>query len=252
MSVDTIGRLRGFVDSEKIIKYLQTHYDKNAKGEIDRKIYEKINDLENMSYSINTGSQDNDNWYVDSGVIEFNDGEEDRAIFYSYSNINFFENLKYYRKLNLEDMCLAETTTIMLGCYGNSVEIIKNMLNYFNGGWLDEDDCDDISFEYIKPLQIKLGGIYSVKNTAMFYGTHFIVIDTNDRYRCMDIDIDESSNQSVTKHILNLLHNYTFYNDDFWIVDNEEDILNISNGYLGLISIPLVKELNDAWEKRLY
>ena len=252
MSVDTIGRLRGFVDSEKIIKYLQTHYDKNAKGEIDRKIYEKINDLENMSYSINTGSQDNDNWYVDSGVIEFNDGEEDRAIFYSYSNINFFENLKYYRKLNLEDMCFAETTTIMLGCYGNSVEIIKNMLKYFNGGWLDEDDCDDISFEYIKPLQIKLGGIYSVKNTAMFYGTHFIVIDTNDRYRCMDIDIDESSNQSVTKHILNLLHNYTFYNDDFWIVDNEEDILNISNGYLGLISIPLVKELNDAWEKRLY
>lgn len=252
MSVDTIGRLRGFVDSEKIIKYLQTHYDKNAKGEIDRKIYGKINNLENMSYSINTGSQDNNNWYVDSGVIEFNDGEEDRAIFYSYSNINFFENLKYYQKLNLEDMCLAETTTIILGCYGNSVEIIKNMLEYFNGGWLDEDDCDDISFEYIKPLQIKLGGIYSVKNTAMFYGTHFIVIDTNDRYRCMDIDIDESSNQSVTKHILNLLHNYTFYNDDFWIMDNEEDILNISNGYLGLISIPLVKELNDAWGKRLY
>lgn len=252
MSVDTIGRLRGFVDSEKIIKYLQTHYDKNAKGKIDRKIYEKINNLGNMSYSINTGSQDNDNWYVDSGVIEFNDGEEDRAIFYSYSNINFFENLKYYQKLNLEDMCLAETTTIMLGCYGNSVEIIKNMLEYFNGGWLDADDCDDISFEYIKPLQIKLGGIYSVKNTAMFYGTHFIVIDTNDRLRCLDIDMDESSNQSVTKHILNLLHNYTFYNDDFWIVENEEDILNISNGYLGLISIPLVKELNDAWKKRLY
>lgn len=252
MSVDTIGRLKGFIDSKKIIKYLQTHYDKNASGKIDRKIYEKINNLKDVSYNMNTGSQDNDNWYVDSGVIEFNDGEEDRAIFYSYSNINFFENLKYYRKLNLEDMCLAETTTIMLGCYGNSVEIIKNMLKYFNGGWLDEDDYDDISFEYIKPLQIKLGGIYSVKNTEIFYGTHFVVIDTNDILRCMDIDMKGNSNQSASKRILNLLQNRKLDNDDFWIVDNEEDILNISDGYLGLIPIPLVKELKDAWKRTLY
>ena len=252
MSVDTIGRLKGFVDSEKIINYLQTHYDKNAKGKIDRKIYDEISNLKTMSYNINTGSQDNNNWYVDNGVIEFNDGEEDRQIFYSYSNVNFFENLKYYQKLNLEDMCLAETTSIILGCYGNSVEIIKNMIEYFNGGWLDENDCDDISFKYIKPLQIKLGGIYSVKNDTLFYGTHFVVIDTNNTYRCFDMDIDECSNQSVTKMISNLLHHYTFYDDDFWSVDNEEDILNISDGYLGLIPIPLVKELKEAWEQTLY
>lgn len=85
-----------------------------------------------------------------------------------------------------------------------------------------------------------------MKNTEIFYGTHFVVIDTNDILRCMDIDMKGNSNQSASKRILNLLQNHKLDNDDFWIVDNEEDILNISDGYLGLIPIPLVKELKDA------
>ena len=61
-----------------------------------------------------------------------------------------------------------------------------------------------------------------------------------------------NSNQSASKRILNLLQNHKLDNDDFWIVDNEEDILNISDGYLGLIPIPLVEELKDAWKRTLY
>lgn len=94
MSIDTIGRLRGFISSEQIAKYLQTHYDKNAFCKIERKFYGKIDEeFSDTVYAINLGSQDNDNWYVDSGFIEFKDEDETRQLFYSYSNVNFYEKV---------------------------------------------------------------------------------------------------------------------------------------------------------------
>lgn len=245
MSIDTIGRLRGFISSEQIAKYLQTHYDKNAFCKIERKFYGKIDEeFSDTVYAINLGSQDNDNWYVDSGFIEFKDEDETRQLFYSYSNVNFYENLEYYQDLNLEEMVSTETTSIILGCFGNSVEILKNMIEYFNGGWLDKNDCDDELFEYIPPLEdVILGGIYKYKEEKLFVGTHFILIDTDDGYRCVDIDIEENSNKAANIMISYLLRNNILNTDDFWSVDSAEDILISSDGYLGVIPIPLVREL---------
>jgi hypothetical protein len=65
-----------------------------------------------------------------------------------------------------------------LGCWGDSVEIIKDIVTHF-GGWIDENDCDDKEFYpilknedgNIKPiiyitkeeLYEKFGGIVIIK-----------------------------------------------------------------------------------------
>ena len=39
-------------------------------------------------------------------------------------------------------MVRAETTSLSLGKWNSSVEIIKDIVTHFGGGWIDEDDCD--------------------------------------------------------------------------------------------------------------
>ena len=86
-------------------------------------------------------------------------------------------------------------------------------------------------------------GIYKYKEEKLFVGTHFILIDTDDGYRCVDIDIEENSNKAANIMISYLLRNNILNTDDFWSVDSAEDILISSDGYLGVIPIPLVREL---------
>ena len=71
-------------------------------------------------------------------------------LFYYYGNINSYENLKYYTEFGLEDMVKSETTHIGLGYWGSSVEIIKEIVENFGGGWLDENDCDDKEYYVVK------------------------------------------------------------------------------------------------------
>ena len=111
MSCDTILRLKGHITAEQIVDYIDEHY----------------------KFISNSIREDN---YVTSGFIKFNDGDENRNIYYDYQNINSYEKLD-------ENIVKSETTFLNLGCYGNSVEIMKGIAQEF-GGWLDENDCDDI------------------------------------------------------------------------------------------------------------
>ena len=46
-------------------------------------------------------------------------------------------------------MVNSETTTITLGCWGSSVEIIKELVSHFGGGWIDENDCDEKEYYFL-------------------------------------------------------------------------------------------------------
>ena len=210
MGVDTKGRIKGFIKADDIIKYLQKNYDKNAYGKIERTVYESIYSL-NSKYELNQGSEDDYHWYIDSGFIYFNDGDEDRQLYYHYSNINFFENLDYYKELNLEEMACSETTYLSLGCFGNRKEIIQNIITNFGSGWIDENDCDEIPYQYIKSsTELKIGGIYRWIDAAIFNESHFIfldILDDND-YKCVDIDVEENSNKAVQVQVAYRLKNH--------------------------------------------
>lgn len=68
-----------------------------------------------LSYKINPHSIDDENEYIISGFINFDDHGDCRNLFYYYSNINALENLEYYTDYGLDDMVEAETTCISLG-----------------------------------------------------------------------------------------------------------------------------------------
>lgn len=64
-------------------------------------------------------------------------------LFYSYENLNHYENLEFYSKCNLKNMVETETTYLSLGYWGDSVEIIREIVAHFGGGWIDENNYDD-------------------------------------------------------------------------------------------------------------
>lgn len=52
-------------------------------------------------------------------------------------------------------MVRSETTFISLSYYGSSVEIIKEIVAHFGGGWVDDNDCDDYPYY---PVAINVDG----------------------------------------------------------------------------------------------
>ena len=149
MSVDTLGKIRGFAKHEDILNFIRQKWDKNAKSSIKREIICPVSEC-NWEHKINEHSDDNENWYIISGSIVFEYNNEKRMLFYVYNNVNHYENLEFYSKHNLRDMVETETTHISLGHWGNSVEIIKEIVAHFGGGWIDEDDCDDKEYYPIR------------------------------------------------------------------------------------------------------
>lgn len=142
MGVDTHGKIKGFVSHEEITNYIREKWDKNVYDGVEKQIYCPLSELKNP-YKINEHSDDDKNWYITHGFIRFNYNKEDRMLFYHYSNVNNLENLDYYCEHGLKNMIESETTYVSLGYNGSSVEIIKEIVAHFGGGWIDENDCDD-------------------------------------------------------------------------------------------------------------
>ena len=138
MGVDTKGKLKGYVSPQEVLNFIKQTIDSNAKSHVELKDYGIA------EYDWIKERYDNTNkWLITSGFINFTSKQgEQRSLFYCYNNVNSYENLEYYSEYGLENMVKSETTDIMLGCYGDSVEVIKSIVTEF-GGWIDENDCDD-------------------------------------------------------------------------------------------------------------
>ena len=168
MSVDTHGKIKGFVRHEEILNFIRQKWDKDARDTVEKRIDCPMSEC-NWKYKVNEHSEDNENWYTICGFICFKYNDEDRMLFYSYENLNHYENLDFYSKHNLRDMVETETTYLSLGCCGSSVEIIKEIIAHFGGGWIDENDCDGKEYypielnpdKNIKPVQyVTMNDIY--------------------------------------------------------------------------------------------
>lgn len=136
MSVDTKARLLGKVEPEEILAIIKENYDKNARLDV------KVHNYTGLNAEPKEWYDDSKVWKMTTASICFKDGEDDRILHYYYSNANFHENIQYYEKFGLTEMVKSETTSLSLGCWNNSVDIMKTILSY-HSGWLDENDCDD-------------------------------------------------------------------------------------------------------------
>ena len=164
MGVDTHGKIKGFIRHEDILNFIRQKWDKNARYGIEKSIVCPLSECD-WKYIINEHSEDSENWYTISGFICFKYNDEDRMLFYTYQNINSHDNMKYYLEHNLRDMVESETTFLSLGYWGSSVEIIKEIVAYFGGGWIDENDCDDKEYY---PIELRVdGSIKPVKYVTM-------------------------------------------------------------------------------------
>lgn len=146
MSVDTNGRIKGYVSSAEVLNYIRAKYDKNAKSLVST---ENRGPFVDLPFPVEVYDPNETDVIFESGFIEFEAYGNSRSLFYMHYNYNCHENLKYYFELGLEDMVNAHTTHISLGCYGQSDEIITNIVSHFGGGWVDENDCDDKPFHRV-------------------------------------------------------------------------------------------------------
>ena len=154
MGCDTHGKIKGYTRPEEILNFIRQKYDKNATMSITKKNVCPLSTYHGK-YKLNAHSEDRINSYNISGRIDFIYKEEDRSIFYDYCNVNLFENLEYYSNYGLEDMVKSETTHLSLGHWGSSVEIMKEIVAQFGGGWVDENDGDDRQYE---PVEVDVDG----------------------------------------------------------------------------------------------
>ena len=143
MSIDTTVKLIGYVSPEEVLSFIRAHFDPN--GFIHARAVDDFNEID----SIKERYDDSGRWKTEHCWIHFKHPNEmldqNRCIFYCHSNVNFYENLDYYKDRGLEDMVKAHTTYLSLGCWGKSIEIMKAIVEHF-GGWLDENDCDESEY----------------------------------------------------------------------------------------------------------
>ncbi len=179
MSVDTLGKIRGYVNASEILNFIRQKYDSEAISTVEKSTYNKLDEI-TYPFELNEHSDDSEHYYIESGFIYFTYNNENRSLFYCYSNINPYENMSYYINHGLKDMVLSETTSINLGNWGDSVKIITEIISHFGGGWIDENDCDSEEFypievnkdNTIKPviyitkeeLYEKFGGVVIIKD----------------------------------------------------------------------------------------
>ena len=154
----TCGKIKGKVEPEQILDFIRKNYDKKSamsgmtveKDKISECGYDKIYVYDK-----------NKEYYISKSGIICNSIIDD--LFYSYSNMNFYSDLKYYEYRGLSDMVGVETTYVGMPASNKSVEIIKSIIANFGGGWIDENDCDDDDYYYVDGN----GNVKSVKHVTL-------------------------------------------------------------------------------------
>jgi len=148
MGVDTKAKLKGNILPEQILNFIRHKYDATASISVKKEKYGMIGEHE-IRYDKGFIR------YTTSGFISFKYNDTKRNLFYCKSNYNTIQDLEYYEKngmIDLVEMVKSETTSISLGCWGSSVDIIKEITTHF-GGWVDEDDSDDKDYYYIDKIE---------------------------------------------------------------------------------------------------
>lgn len=179
MSVDTRVNLIGYVEAEAIASWISDNIDKNVKlGEetvlnITRKEFLKYVESGELKEYYGT---DRTLWSRGRWITFTYNGRQ-RTMFYHYSPLNWYENLKYYEPLGLADMVKSETTSLSLGQDEDAEYILERITKAF-GGWIDYNDSDDeeyVKFEKGSDTPIKVKHITMEDVYKAFGG--FVVID---------------------------------------------------------------------------
>jgi len=156
MGVDTHARLRGYVSPDELARYIERRYNIKVGKYIDVRNEGLIKDLGiTYSHKVVSGAKE---YIKEVGNLCFtlviNGVEETRSLFYLHETIIPIENEEYYLENGLRELNEIDTTFISLGYWASSVEIMRDIVEEY-GGWLDENDCDEYPYYYIRKRRKK-------------------------------------------------------------------------------------------------
>lgn len=140
MGVDTIVKIPGKIESNKIFDFIKEHFDKNAVSDVQARVQsqELLDSLKESNYVI-LGTE----VIFESGFIHFQYKEEKRSLFYFYENGFRFDVYTFKNNLDANARELnGDNTSLSLGATGYAVEILTKIAKEF-GGYIDENDSDD-------------------------------------------------------------------------------------------------------------
>lgn len=157
MGIDVRCLLKDHITPEQIVEFLKTKYE-NVSIETVCHSFNRTK-LKDITFNfIKKPDSESETWDICSGFIAFTDGEDKRLLHYFHDNIietgciQDFIDYTLPKSENVNELLGAYITSgvsISLGLWNNAVEIITEICNHF-GGWIDENDCDEIGYKYIE------------------------------------------------------------------------------------------------------
>lgn len=140
MGVDTIVKIPGKIESNKIFDFIKKNFDENATNDVKIKVQsQELVDSLTESNSIILGTE----LIFESGFIHFRYKEEQRSLFFFYGNYYLPAPCAIEKNLDSNTRELnGDNTDLILGASGYAVEILTQIAKEF-GGYIDENDCDD-------------------------------------------------------------------------------------------------------------
>lgn len=159
MGCDCDGKLIGWVKPEEVVKALFhlgykniiSHVGAPAKNWLRSEFQ---NNYPNELSKLNPSYPASEYHETISGFINFDAFGEQRNLFYYYANECFatdLEELPENEGKDLSEIEFQELTSLSLGSWGHSREIMRSILKVLGGGYVDDNDCDDIPPYFIVP-----------------------------------------------------------------------------------------------------
>ena len=146
MGTSTRALLKGKINPEEIANFIMQHYNLEPNQIRIYDIFANSIKLENKLKPIKQYGTATEFWNTDTTHIVFINPfrkESHRSLFWYYSNCVFEGKDEHITSQ-------YETTYISLSYDTEAIEIIKAITAHF-GGWIDENDCDGISYREIVP-----------------------------------------------------------------------------------------------------
>ncbi len=157
MGCDTVAYLKGFVEPKCIFDYIKNNID--SKMTHDAK-WETICSLDKIDFAKYKKSElpiiyakspeDFKNWRILSGWIYFNIQSRDWPMFYCYSPLQSRAGYDDCNDNDILEIINSDITCLRMPFCKESINILTNIVKYFGGGWIDENDCDNENFYKIK------------------------------------------------------------------------------------------------------
>ena len=158
MGCDSVAYLKEFVEPKCIYDYIRNNIDHNII--CDGTKWETICSLDSIKFDDYKKSQmpiifakspeDFKNWRILSGWIYFNMHNKDWPMFYYYSPLHSRDGYDDCNDKNILEIINSDTTCLRMPFCRESINILTNIVKYFGGGWIDDNDCDNEDFYKIK------------------------------------------------------------------------------------------------------